>query len=199
MVPSSLPAMSQRVKPRLRATLGSAKIKAAAGVRPELFAAAMTALDQHGAAIKRHDRIAIADFSLASSKSRLHIVNLSDGRVLNLLVAHGSGSDPDHTGWLKRFSNAFDSNASSRGAFATSDYYVGKHGPSQRLVGLDPTNSNAFDRAIVIHGAWYANADMIATHGKLGRSQGCFAVGEKDLTPLFDHLGKGRLLFAAKA
>lgn len=199
MLPSSLPAMSQRVKLRLPATAAPIARKGPPGIRSDLFAAAMTALSLHDTAIKRQDRIAIADFSLASAKPRLHIVNLGDGRVQHLLVAHGSGSDPDHTGWLKRFSNAFDSNASSRGAFATADYYVGKHGASQRLVGLDPTNNNAFDRAIVIHGAWYANADMIPAHGKLGRSQGCFAVGEKDLRPLFDHLGKGRLLFAAKA
>ncbi len=87
---------------------------------------------------------------------------------------------PIHTtpAMLERFSNASGSNASSEGAFVTGDYYVGKHGRSQRLAGLDPTNDNAMERAIVIHGAWYANEDMIAAHGKLGRSQGCFAVGE---------------------
>lgn len=198
MLPSSLPAMSQRVKLRARArTLPAAQGQLA--VRPKLFAAALDALERHRDVITRHDRIAIADFSLASARPRLHIVNLEDGRTMSLLVAHGSGSDPDHTGWLERFSNDFDSNASSRGAFAMSDYYIGKHGHSQRLIGLDPSNNNAFDRAIVIHGAWYANPDMLVKHGKLGRSQGCFAVSEAALEPLFDHLGKGRLLFASKA
>lgn len=198
MLPSSLPAMSQRVKMRSRIKV-AATARGPAAVRPELFAAALGALERHGDMIRKHDRIAIADFGLASSEPRLHIVNIGDGRAQSLLVAHGSGSDPDHTGWLKRFSNDFDSNASSRGAFATADYYVGKHGHSQRLVGLDPSNSNAFDRAIVVHGAWYANKDMLASHGKLGRSQGCFAVGEQALEKLFDHLGKGRMLYAAKA
>ncbi len=100
---------------------------------------------------------------------------------------------------VQRFSNDFGSNASSEGAFLTDDYYVGKHGRSQRLRGLDPTNNNALDRAIVIHGAWYANADMVQAHGKLGRSQGCFAVGETVLDDVFGHLGKGRLLYAARA
>jgi hypothetical protein len=111
----------------------------------------------------------------------------------------GSGSDPHHTGFVQHLSNVLGSNASSEGAFLTGDYYVGKHGRSQRLVGLDPTNNKALDRAIVIHGAWYANADMVRTHGKLGRSHGCFAVGENDLDDMFGHLAKGRLLYAARA
>ena len=130
---------------------------------------------------------------------RLHFLDVVSGEMSRLLVAHGSGSDPRHTGFLQKFSNEFNSNASSEGAFLTSNYYVGKHGRSQRLIGLDPTNNNALDRAIVVHGAWYANADMIQTHGKLGRSQGCFAVGESDLDKLFGYLGEGSLIYAAKA
>jgi len=166
---------------------------------PRLLRRALAALDQHSKAIARRDRIAIVDFSAPSSKARLHFLDVASGEVSRLFVAHGMGSDPRHTGFLQRFSNDFGSNASSEGAFLTGDYYVGKHGRSQRLVGLDPTNNNALDRAIVIHGAWYANADMIQTHGKLGRSQGCFAVGETVLDDVFGHLGKGRLLYAARA
>ena len=114
-------------------------------------------------------------------------------------MAHGSGSDPDHSGWVERFSNAFGSNASSQGAFVTRDYYVGKHGRSQRLLGLDPTNNNALGRALVIHGAWYADATMLDIHGKLGRSQGCFAVGDADRETVFRLLGPGRMIYAAKA
>lgn len=62
-------------------------------------------------------------------------------------------SDPHHTGYLHKFSNVSGPNASSEGAFLTGDYYVGQHDRSQRLAGLDPTNDNAMDRAIVIHGA----------------------------------------------
>jgi hypothetical protein len=167
-------------------------------VRPELLRRALASLDRHGARIPRRDRIAIADFTAGSSQPRFHFVDLASGRSESLLVAHGSGSDPSHTGYLRRFSNDFGSNASSEGAFVTSDYYVGKHGRSQRLVGLDPTNNNALGRAIVIHSAWYANPDMLRTHGMLGRSQGCFAVGERDLDQVFARLGPDRMLFAAK-
>ncbi|QSR16193.1 murein L,D-transpeptidase catalytic domain family protein [Novosphingobium sp. KA1] len=168
-----------------------------AGVAPALFDAAMAALDKHGGRVMR-DRIGIVDFSASSSDPRLHLVDLVGGTTSTLHVAHGSGSDPNHTGWLQRFSNSPGSNATSEGAYLTSDYYFGRHGRSQRLIGLDATNNNALDRAIVIHGAWYAEPSMIAVHGKLGRSQGCLAVGDSLLNRAFDHLGSGRLIYAAK-
>lgn len=166
---------------------------------PALMKRALAALDRHAHAITLRDRIAIVDFSAPSSQTRFHFLDVVSGEVSRLFVAHGIGSDPRHTGFVQRFSNDFGSNASSEGAFLTADYYVGKHGRSQRLVGLDPTNNNALDRAVVIHGAWYANADMVQAHGKLGRSQGCFAVGETVLDDVFGHLGQGRLLYAGRA
>jgi hypothetical protein len=167
-------------------------------VRPELMRRALAALDRQGARVAQRDRIAIADFAAPSAQARFHLVNLVDGTSTSMLVAHGSGSDPAHSGWLSRFSNEPGSNASCEGAFVTDDYYVGKHGRSQRLVGLDPTNCNALSRAIVVHAAWYSNPDMLKTHGMLGRSQGCFAVGDADLPRLFDRLGPGRMIYAAK-
>jgi hypothetical protein len=174
------------------------RIVAPMGVRPELFQKAIAALDRHSMNIQSHDRIAIADFSLLSATPRFHIVNLGTGYCESLLVAHGSGSDPEHSGMLHRFSNDPGSNATCEGAFVTSDYYSGQHGASQRLEGLDPTNNNALDRAIVVHAAWYSNPDMIAKWGKLGRSQGCFAVGDADLEKVFLHLGAGRMIYSAK-
>jgi hypothetical protein len=169
-----------------------------ANVRPELFKKAIAALNRHSMRIESHDKIAIADFSLPSAQPRFHIVNLGTGQCESLLVAHGMGSDPEHTGLLHRFSNDPGSNATCEGAFLTSDYYTGQHGASQRLEGLDPTNNNALDRAIVVHAAWYSNPDMIAKWGKLGRSQGCFAVGEADLETVFLRLGAGRMIYSAK-
>ncbi|HVF94279.1 MAG TPA: murein L,D-transpeptidase catalytic domain family protein [Sphingomonas sp.] len=167
-------------------------------VHPDLLRQALASLDRHKARVARRDKIAIADMNAPSSQPRFHIVDLRTGASTSFLVAHGSGSDPAHTGFLKRFSNDFGSNATSEGAFVTADYYVGKHGSSQRLVGLDASNCNAFDRNIVVHSAWYANRGMLATHGMLGRSQGCFAVGEGELDKVFAMLGTGRMIFSAK-
>lgn len=167
-------------------------------VRPDLMRRALAALNSHGRRVAQHDRIAIADMAAPSSEARFHLVDLVSGKSQSFLVAHGSGSDPAHTGFLKRFSNQPNSNASSEGSFVTADYYIGKHGRSQRLIGLDPTNDNALARAIVVHSAWYANRDMLRSHGMLGRSQGCFAVGEGDLSNVFALLGPGRMIYSAK-
>jgi L,D-transpeptidase catalytic domain len=80
----------------------------------------------------------------------------------------------------------------------TSSPYTGKHGSSRRLIGLDPENDQAESRAIVIHAADYVGNDVIAMQGKIGRSQGCFAVAPSDLAQVMQRLGEGRLLFASK-
>lgn len=178
--------------------LVQAPLATPAGIRPALFNQALAALDRHAARIPSHDRIAIVDFSLPSHNPRLFLVHLGRREIESYLVAHGIGSDPQHTGMLQHFSNRVNSEATCEGAFLTDEYYVGKHGDSQRLRGLDPTNNNAYDRAIVVHSAWYSNPNMVSRHGKLGRSQGCFAVGEQELTKVFERLGPGRMIYSAK-
>ncbi|AIT07852.1 MULTISPECIES: murein L,D-transpeptidase catalytic domain family protein [Sphingomonas] len=190
--------MTEPPVPAPRAMVAARPITSSRVVRPDLMRQALAALSQHGRRIPQRDRIAIADMAAPSSEARFHLVDLVSGRSQSFLVAHGSGSDPAHTGFLKRFSNEPNSNASSEGAFVTADYYVGKHGRSQRLMGLDATNDNALARAIVVHSAWYANRDMLRTHGMLGRSQGCFAVGESDLAQVFEQLGPGRMIYSTK-
>ena len=161
-------------------------------IRPDLFRRALAALQRHG------DRIALVDFDLPSSQPRFHIVDLASGQSRSLLVAHGRGSDPGHTGWLTRFSNEVGSAASSEGTYVTGNIYVGQHGRSRRLYGLDNTNSNVEPRAIVVHSAWYVGRDMISQHGKLGRSEGCFALSAADLEDTLATLGEGRMIYADK-
>jgi L,D-transpeptidase catalytic domain len=168
-------------------------------IDPSLLRRALDALEQHHDSISYRDFIGVADFSLPSRAPRFHLVNLADGSVRSHLVAHGRGSDPAHTGWLERFSNEPRSNATSAGAYRTGSLYLGAHGRSMRLEGLDPTNSNALTRAIVVHGAWYVNEEMIGHSGMLGRSQGCFAVADSSLSEIVARLGPGRLIYADKA
>jgi hypothetical protein len=167
-------------------------------IRPDLFRRALTALSRHQNRIALRDKIALVDFDLPSSQPRFHIVDLASGSSRSLLVAHGRGSDPAHSGWLTHFSNDEGSAASSDGAFLTGDTYVGQHGRSRRLIGLDPTNNNAEPRAIVVHSAWYVSPDMVAQHGKLGRSEGCFALSTNDLDYALSMLGTGRMIYADK-
>jgi hypothetical protein len=168
-------------------------------VAPGLLDRALKALERHRDSIAHRDFIGVADFSLPSRAARFHLVNLGDGSVKSHLVAHGRGSDPTHTGWLERFSNEPRSNATSAGAYRTGDLYVGAHGHSMRLEGLDPTNSNAASRAIVVHGAWYVSENMIGQLGMLGRSEGCLAVDNSQLGEIIATLGPGRLIYADRA
>ena len=168
-------------------------------VRPALLRRATEAFERHRAAFDAVDAIGIADFALPSRDPRFHIISMANGKTTTLLVAHGRGSDPDHSGWLHYFSNEFGTAASSSGAYRTGEAYDGKHGPSRRLTGLDPENSNAEARAIVIHGAWYVCPEMVREHGKLGRSEGCFAFAQDDLQQVLDRLGPGRMIYADKA
>lgn len=171
---------------------------ASPGVSPEMLKRALDALDKHRSVIPNRDTLAIADFSLPSRTPRFHLVDVVSGRVSSHLVAHGRGSDPAHTGWLHQFSNAPRSNATSSGAFRTDGLYVGGHGRSIRLSGLDSTNSNAESRAIVVHAAWYVSPEMARGHGALGRSEGCFALANSSLPEVLDKIGSGCLIYADK-
>ncbi|ETI59027.1 twin-arginine translocation pathway signal protein [Sphingobium sp. C100] len=159
---------------------------------------AKAALDHHADAFTLRDRVALVDFDAPSKDLRMHVVDLVGGQANSYLVSHGRGSDPAHSGWLHSFSNEFNSLASCRGAFRTEAEYVGQHGRSMRLTGLDPQNDNAEARAIVIHGADYVSEDHVATWGKCGRSEGCFAVAPHIVPQLLGLLGQGRMLFAGK-
>jgi hypothetical protein len=152
--------------------------------------------ERHAAILWRADTVAVADFARPSSLPRLHFVDLEGGKIRSFYVAHGKGSDPEHDGWLKIFSNAMNSEATSRGAYLTGSWYDGKYGTSIRLRGLEADNSLAEDRAIVMHPAWYAAPEMVAKWGKLGRSEGCFAMAPTEFDEALLHLAGGRLLFA---
>ncbi|MES2119770.1 MAG: murein L,D-transpeptidase catalytic domain family protein [Pseudomonadota bacterium] len=171
-------------------------LTAPAGIDPELFGRAKAALDQHR--IYARDTIGIVDFSKPSAEPRFHLVDLASGQVESFRVAHGRGSDPNHDGFVERFSNDFGSLATSNGTYVTSDYYNGKYGLSMKVRGLDWSNFNAESRAIVIHNAWYAEDDMIALHGKLGRSEGCFSMSRENQHKVMRKLAGGRMIYADK-
>jgi len=162
----------------------------------KLIAIAKRELERAGATVWRGDIVGIADFARASTLPRFHFVNLEGGTIRSFLVWHGRGSDPAHSGFLQAFSNVPGSEATSRGAYLTCEWYKGKYGTSVRLDGLDPDNSNALDRAIVMHPADYAREDYIARFGRLGRSEGCFAMSPEHFNEALWNLSGGRLLFA---
>jgi len=67
-----------------------------------------------------------------------------------------------------------------------------------RLQGLEPTNSNAYERAVVLHRADYVSEDFIRQTGRIGRSDGCFAVEQSAADALIDKLKNGAYIIAWK-
>jgi hypothetical protein len=180
------------------AAAASAALATPALASSGLATLARSELARAGSSVTKRDVVGVTDFSGPSRAPRLYLVDMASGAATSLLVAHGRGSDPQHSGWVRSFSNAFGSNASSEGAYVTGDYYTGQHGRSMRLRGLDASNSNAEARALVVHSAWYVGPEIIREHGMLGRSEGCFAVSAADLDQVLTRLGPGRLLVAGK-
>lgn len=195
--PLTLPSSLAPVNPLTPLPAAPTTFTAPGGINPALFSKAKAALDSRSW-IRNRDFIGVVDFAQGSSEARFHVVHLPSGHVESFRVAHGSGSDPGHTGFLDHFSNRPGSEATSDGAYTTQETYQGKYGLSMKVRGLDWTNNNAESRAIVIHNAWYAEPEMVEIHGKLGRSQGCFAFSRKDQWHVMHRLGDGRLIFADK-
>ena len=140
-------------------------------------------------------RLAVIDYSRPSTAKRMWVFDMAGEKLLHHEhVAHGSGSGQN---MATRFSNVEGSHATSLGLFRTAETYMGGNGYSLRMDGLDPGfNDNARMRAIVIHGAWYANPDMIARQGRLGRSQGCPALREQVAKVVIDDLKQRQLVFS---
>lgn len=164
----------------------------------KLLAIAQEQLARHGTGLWWRDVVGVVDFGLHSAEQRLHMVDVERGTVDSYHCAHGMGSDPEHDGWLNWFSNVHESWCTSRGAYMTFGWYTGQFGTSMRLEGREPTNSNALDRAIVMHRAAYCEPAHLAKFGRLGRSNGCFAMSDAEFKTALVRLSGGRLLYADK-
>ena len=139
--------------------------------------------------------VTVIDYSLPSSERRLWVIDVARQRVLfHELVAHGQNSGEDVA---VAFSNRLASRQSSLGLFRTEDTYLGEHGISLRLTGLESgINDLARERQIVMHGAPYVSDAYVAQHGRLGRSWGCPAVPADVHEQLIDRIRDGSAVFA---
>ncbi|MEZ4900715.1 MAG: murein L,D-transpeptidase catalytic domain family protein [Spirosomataceae bacterium] len=138
--------------------------------------------------------LTIADLSQPSTQKRLYVIDLVKRKVLyRTFVAHGRNSGDLYA---HRFSNQMSSYQSSLGFYQTLGTYQGKHGLSLRLQGLESGfNSNALDRAVVIHGADYVSESFIKKIGRLGRSFGCPAIPYDVHKAIIETIKNGACLF----
>lgn len=144
---------------------------------------------------------AIVDFSKPSSERRFYFIDRSTGEVGKYYVSHGIGSgNGNHA---VRFSNRKDSRMTSLGFYLSGGLYDGKYGKTLRMYGLQKSNDQAYNRDIVLHGAWYVGEDFMNTinaktkepYGRLGVSWGCPAVSTYIASKLMPYLKEGSIIF----
>ena len=139
--------------------------------------------------------LTIIDFTKSSCKKRMFVLDLKSNEILfESVVAHGRNSGQE---FAKSFSNKMNSHQSSLGFYITRNPYMGSNGYSLQLEGIEQGfNDKAMQRAIVIHGAEYANESFINSIGYLGRSFGCPALPNQINTKVINKIKQGTLLFA---
>lgn len=171
--------------------------KVAPKLNPHVLKLALTAYNNaHQKGISDPSHIfTIVNYSLPDNKKRLWVFDLNDNKLLyHTWVAQGK-----HTGLVvaKHFSNRPGSLESSLGLYQTGKAYYGNDGYSLRLHGLSKGfNTNAYSRAIVMHGAWYVSSKFVHEYHRVGRSWGCLAVPKKLIRPIVNTVKNGSLIFA---
>lgn len=142
---------------------------------------------------RKREVLTLIDFSRPSTEPRLYVFDMLHRRLLfTSVVSHGRNSGGNYA---TSFSNKNGSYKSSLGFYLTDKTYQGKNGYSLILDGLERgVNDHARERAIVVHGAAYANPSVAAS-GRLGRSLGCPALPEKLSRPVIDAIKGGSVLF----
>jgi hypothetical protein len=139
--------------------------------------------------------LTVIDYSLPSNKQRMWVFDVRHERLLyNTYVAHGRNSGVNVA---NHFSNRESSKQSSLGTYITKDTYMGHKGYSLNLQGLDRgINDNAYNRRVVVHGAWYMEPDFIKKAGRAGLSWGCPAIAQTLAKPVINTIKNGSVIFA---
>lgn len=94
--------------------------------------------------------IFLVDMSVPSGKNRFFVYDMSkDSIIKTSLVAHGSGDNGFSLN--AKFSNQKESGCTALGKYRIGKSYAGRFGTAYKLYGLDSSNSNSFNRNIVLH------------------------------------------------
>ncbi len=90
------------------------------------------------------------NMGMLSTKKRFFVINLVTLEIEQSgLVSHGRGQGQSvHD---KQYSNLEGSNSTSLGRYKISGKYNGNYGEAYKMIGLDSSNNNAYNRNIVLH------------------------------------------------
>ena len=159
-----------------------------------LGVAGMEWAEKHGKVGNKH-YLTLIDFSKPSNEKRLNVIDMNSMKtVLQIKVAHGKNSGGLYA---TKFSNKMGSDQTSLGIYVTQNTFIGEHGLSLHINGLEAgINNNASRRAVEIHCAKYVSDSFIAQHKRAGRSWGCFAVSPSECHNLAKMLAGGTVIFA---
>lgn len=92
----------------------------------------------------------LIDMKIPPGKNRFFVYDFKKDSVVDKgLVTHGRGSQTASD--TLRFSNIPNSNATSIGKYKIGNEYIGKFKTAFKLYGLNKTNSEAFNRFVVLH------------------------------------------------
>src|SRR5574337_608920 len=126
----------------------------------------------------------LIDMSLPANRKRFFVFDLENDSIQTSgLVAHGNCNQY----WLegRKYGNEIGCGCTSLGKYKIGKSYYGRFGLAFKLYGLDNTNSNAFDRTVVLHAH-----DCIPDHEvreEVCQSNGCPTVSPdflKQLEPM---------------
>jgi hypothetical protein len=132
----------------------------------------------------------LVNMKLPSGKNRFFIYNLKTDSVIDSgLVTHGGGSETNTDSLV--FSNIPNSGSTSIGKYKVGSEYFGKFGLAYKLHGLDSSNSNAFERFVVLHSHACVPANEVDPFG-ICTSLGCPTVNPDFLQTLKIYIHKSQ-------
>ena len=132
----------------------------------------------------------LADISIASGRRRFFVYDFAHDSVLAMgLVAHGRCNQ----NWLngRKYGNSVGCGCTSLGKYKVGNPYKGQFGLAYKLYGLDTTNSNAYNRFVVLH-AHQCVPEQQVDPAQICQSDGCPTVSPAYLQTLAAYINSSR-------
>lgn len=181
-------------------TISFSKTKTPASKAPDLISAALKqkAAEAKAFANTHHYNNSVCffvDMKIHSGQNRFFVYDLNKSKVLKSgVVTHGRCNER----WLegRRYGNDPGCGCTSLGRYRIGASYSGRFGLAYKLYGLDSTNSNAYQRFVVLHA--HACVPETEVYNEVCQSDGCPTVAPgflQQLKTYIDCSGKPVLLW----